>query len=364
MKILAFADLHLDVPFAWANQQTARMRRANRRRTLENIIRLAQQESVDFLLCAGDLFEQDRVKPDTVEFLHAAFADSGIPTFLAPGNHDWFGPESPYARVGWADNITIFREDRLTPVELAPGLTLWGAAHRAPANTDDFFSGFRVDRSGINLVLAHASERSALPVQGNTKLPHAPFDAGELEASGVDVALLGHYHFPSEGARFIYPGNPDPLEFGETGQRGAVLVHIDADGRMTRERRVVAASEVHDVPVLLDRERHRDQVAKRIRVAIAGLHGCVRVTLRGELAPSVELDLRELQEVAPDLDALVVRTSGLGFSYDVEAVAAEPTVRGRFVQDALAEVADEDLRRRVILTGLRAFEGRPDLEVR
>ena len=74
MKILAFADLHLDVPFSWAREPVARMRRANRRRTLENIIALAQAESVDALLCAGDLFEQDRITPDTFEFLRGTFA--------------------------------------------------------------------------------------------------------------------------------------------------------------------------------------------------------------------------------------------------------------------------------------------------
>lgn len=363
MKILAFADLHLDVPFAWADQRTARVRRAKRRRTLENIIRLAQEESVDFLFCAGDLFEHERITPDTVEFLRATFANSGLRTFVVPGNHDWLGPESPYAQPGWGENVTIFSEDHLVPVALADGLTLWGAAHRVPANTDNFFANFRADRGGVNLVLAHASERSALPLQGTAKLPHSPFDARELEDASIDLAVLGHYHFPNEGPRFIYPGNPDPLEFGETGERGAVLLTIGGDGRVTRERRSVAVSEVHDLVLALNGERHRDEVAERIRVAVARLGGSVRVTLRGELAPTVELDLRELKEVAPHLDALVVRTSDLGFAYDVDAMAAEPTVRGQFVRDARAQVADETLRRRVILTGLRAFDGRRDLEV-
>ena len=166
MKLLAFADLHLDVPFSWAREPVARMRRANRRRTLENIIALAQAESVDALLCAGDLFEQDRITPDTFEFLRGAFARSGLRTFLAPGNHDWLGTESPYLQGEWGDNVTLFRRDRLEPVELGQGVTLWGAAHLVPANTDDFFANFHVDRGGVNLVVAHASERSMLPIQG------------------------------------------------------------------------------------------------------------------------------------------------------------------------------------------------------
>jgi DNA repair protein SbcD/Mre11 len=363
LRILAFADLHLDVPFAWADERIARLRRANRRRTLANIIELAQRERVDYLLCAGDLFEHDRITPDTIAFLHGTLAASGIRTFLAPGNHDWIGPESPYAQQGWGENVTVFREDHLVPIELVDGVTLWGAAHRAPANTDNFFSDFRVDRGGINLVVAHASEQSALPVQGGKKLPHAPFDASELEQAGIDFALLGHYHFPSEGPRFAYAGNPDPLEFGETGERGALLLSVGGDGRLVHERRRVAVSEVHDVVLRLDGERHRDEVAARISSEVAALNGCVRVTLEGEIAPSVGLDLRELAEVAPHLDTLVLRTRTLNVTYDIDAIAGEATVRGQFVRAALSQELDEVKRRRVVLTGLRAFDGRRDLEV-
>lgn len=362
MKLLAFADLHLDVPFAWADHRTARIRRANLRRALENIVRLAQTESVDYLLSAGDLFEHERIGPDTIEFLRATLGGSGIPTFLAPGNHDWFGPESPYARSGWGTNVRIFTEDHLVPEELADGVTLWGAAHRVPANTDDFFAGFHVDRAGVNLALLHASETSALPWQPEGKRPHAPFDAAEIATAGVDFALLGHYHYPSEGNRYAYMGNPDPLEFGEVGQRGAVLVTISGSGRIELSRRSVAVSRVHDITVNLDAPRHRDEVAEAVRAAVGGLDGSVRVTLCGELSSGVELHLPELSEVAPHLDALVVRTRDLSVAYDLDALAKEPTVRGQFVRDANEQVADAATRRRVILTGLRALDGRRDLE--
>jgi hypothetical protein len=38
-------------------------------------------------------------------------------------------------------------------------------------------------------------------------------------------------------------------------------------------------------------------------------------------------------------------------------------VRGEFVRDASESIEDPELRRRVLLTGLRALEGRTDLEV-
>jgi DNA repair exonuclease SbcCD nuclease subunit len=363
MKLLLFADLHLDAPFTWARPETAAVRRQNRRDTLVRILELAEAERVDAILAAGDLFEHDRIAPDTVEFLRASLARTDIPVYVAPGNHDWLSETSPYAVTDWSPNVHLFKEDRLTPVSLADGLTLWGAAHRAPANTDGFFTAFRPDRGGVHLAVAHASERGFLAQQGSGKLPHAPFDAAELEAADIAHAFLGHFHLPRDADRYTYPGNPDPLDFGETGERGAVLATVSPDGSVTRERRAVATSVVHDVEVPLDDAVHADDVRARVEAALAALGGCVRVTLTGEVAPSVAIDLAALGTVGSHLDGLVMRTGALTVAYDLDVLAAEATIRGQFVRLAQSEITDLEHQRRVIVTGLRALDGRRDLEV-
>ena len=363
MKLLLFADLHLDAPFAWATADAARARRRNRRETLSRILALAEEEGVDAVLSGGDLFEHERVSPDTVEFLHTSFARSSRPIFLAPGNHDWLSPRSPYALVDWSANVHLFTDARLSPITLADGLTLWGAAHRAPANTDGFFAGFRPDRGGVHVALAHASERSLLGWQEAGKQPHAPFDAAEIPAAGLAHAFLGHYHLPRDADRHTYPGNPDPLEFGEEGERGVVLASVADDGTVIRERRSVAVSKVHDLTVSLEGAAHEDDVRDAVAASLAGLSGCARVTLEGEVGPAVRVDVRELQRLGTELDGLVVRTGQLSVAYDLDAILAEQTVRGQFARDAQEAIADDEQRRRVLLTGLRALEGRGDLEV-
>jgi DNA repair protein SbcD/Mre11 len=362
MKLLHFADLHLDAPFAWASPETARIRRGNRRRTLARILELAEAEQVDAILCAGDLFEHERVSPDTVELLRTSFAAAERPVYLAPGNHDWLSAQSPYALTEWSPNVHLFTEARLVPVALEDGLTLWGAAHRAPANTDPFFAAFQPDRGGIHLALAHASERGALGWQEEGKQPHAPFDAAELEEAGIAHAFLGHYHVPRDAERYTYPGNPDPLEFGERGERGAVVAEVSPDGSVTRRRHVVAVSEVHDVTVTLDGAAHLAEVERAIAEARSANPGCLRVTLAGEVASSLELDRRELARIASATPDLVLRVGGVATGYDLAEIERETTVRGQFVR-AAAAIDDPELRRRVTLTGLRALEGRRDLEV-
>jgi len=271
-----------------------------------------------------------------------------------------------YRQVTWTPNVHVFDQGQLRPVELADGITLWGAAHRAPANTPNFLDGFRVDRGGIHLALFHGSEQGDLAFQGDGKVAHAPFRAAQIPKVGLDHAMLGHFHTPRDADWYTYPGNPDPLTFGETGHRGAVLLHLAADGSITRERHHVAVSTVADVTVDLTGITHSGQAHDWVLQAVDGLTGVVRVTLAGEISSDVDLRLHDVESLpVPHLDALVVRLGRVLPRYDLEQLKSELTVRGQFVRDVLdSPELDEGQRRRVLVTGLRALAGRgSELEV-
>jgi DNA repair exonuclease SbcCD nuclease subunit len=252
---------------------------------------------------------------------------------------------------------------------LDAGITLWGAAHQAPAGTPNFLEGFRVDRGGIHLGLFHASENGGFQREGTEKQRHAPFEASEIPLAGLHHAFLGHFHTPRDAERHTYPGNPEPLGFGEQGPRGAVVATVQADGSVLRRRERMAKSEVHDLDCDITGCTSRQDVRDRVTAALAGRQGAARLTLRGELARGVEigprdLDGREILEHVPSLDALRVQIGALGTDYDFEMLAQEGTVRGQFVRDVQADPElDDETRRRVLATGLRALDGRTDLEV-
>ena len=365
MKLVFFADLHLDAPFAWlgGSQLAARRRRQSLRETLRTITRLAAVIHADAVLCAGDLFEQARYTPDTVAFLERVFEEiEPMPVYLAPGNHDWYGPESPYQQARWSPNVHIFVEDRLQPVPLQDGLTLWGAAHRAPARTLGFLDDFRVDRGGIHLGLFHGSERSGFPAAEVGHQPHAPFDAAQIETAGLHHALVGHYHRPRDAERYTYPGNPDFLTFGEDGERGAVVLTIHPDGRVERVRHRLGMTEAHDLTLSVTGCTSQQEVRDSLAVLLAHRAGVARGTVGGALDPRVDLHVGDLMEIPHGLDGLLVRTGHLQPAYDLPVLAEEPTVRGQFVRDVLDAELGEDDRRRVLLVGLRALEGQPDLD--
>ncbi len=364
MKLVLFSDLHLDTVFAWTGDpDVARKCRDALRAALIKILELAKSISADAILCAGDLYEHDRFSPDTAAFLRRCFGEIELPVFIAPGNHDWYGPGSIYRGERWSPNVHIFSQTSLKPVELAEGLTLWGAAHCAPANTDSFLKDFHVNRGGINLALFHGSERTFIAQQGNRKIPHAPFDAEEIVRAGLQHAFVGHYHCPRDGQWHTYPGNPEFLSFGETGRRGPVVATIDSDGTIRRDRYCVSALKVHDVLVDVTGCSDRQDVIDRIELEITGMEGIARITLTGEMAAELDLRTNDLKEISPLLEATIIRLGDLRVAYDFPAIEKEPTVRGQFVRDVLAASLPEDERRRILIIGLRSLDGRDDLEV-
>ncbi len=368
MKILHFADLHLNIPFTGSNfpPEVARACRTRLRKTLHELLNLAAAEEVDAVTIGGDLFEADRLTRDTVEFLLSSFEQlSPIPIFIAPGNHDYYSPVSIYARYSWPENVYIFRQRRFQPIELNEDIVLWGFAHNAPDERDNPFHGFKVPSNGkINIALLHGSET------GNfieNRAAHAPFQAHEILLSGFDFALLGHYHNASalkvNKKIAIYPGSPQPLSFGEGGEHGAALVEVLRDD--IRVRPVITATQFfYTYTVDMSTFNGMSGLVPEIR-SIAGDSpdreaAFLRLHLTGVIPEDAHLDKELLREQLQSyFDFVLIRDTTRPEAW-YEELQNEPTVRGAFVKRLKKMMAEETDDRELILAamryGLQAFE--------
>jgi exonuclease SbcD len=104
-RFLHTGDLHLDSPFSGLSiEAPAGVAETLREATLESwrqIVRIALDEPVEFVVVAGDVFEQaNRTLRGQIRFRDglADLARAGIPSFVVTGNHD---PLS-----GWEPSVT------------------------------------------------------------------------------------------------------------------------------------------------------------------------------------------------------------------------------------------------------------------
>ena len=367
MRIVHFADLHLDSRFAWcgAAGDVAKNRRESLRATFRDILQLARDEQADALFCGGDLYEAEYVTPDTASFLRESFAAvAPLQVFIAPGNHDYYAAGQCYASTNWSSNVHVFREPRMTRLELRSGLTLWGAAHNKPAGTPDFLANFRAAGDGVHVALFHGAERGWFDEQGEGKALHAPFDAAELERSGLHYAFLGHYHKPRDRDRHSYPGNPEPLSFGEEGERGIIVAEVGNDGAVSVERIVVARTAVRDLEIDVTGCTSSTDILDQVAEKTTSSGGIVRLLVKGEVDREVSIPSRQQIREATDacVDAALVQNPTIRHAYDLDALTQSELVVKRFVRNVRA---DSELspaeQEQVIQVGLRALDGRTDL---
>ncbi len=366
MKFLHFADLHLDASFEslGATGERARARRQALRDALKTIVRTAKTEKVDAVLCAGDLYEQQRLTPDTAEFVKRQFNDlSPIPILISPGNHDPMVPGSIYRDQELSANVHIFKEGALEPFQISTGLTVWGAAFTGPTRNSGFLPGFRVRSDGVHLALFHGST-SVFYEEEQDKQLFAPFTKDEILASGFSHLFTGHFHHDRYDGLYTYPGNPEPLGFGETPGRGISIAEVTGDGAITTSAMRIATAEIADLNLDVTGATTRETVLERLRELLSGRAGIIRVTVGGEVEQTLEFRLRDLAAAGSHLAAFQLRPGSLRPAYDLVALAAEPTVQGQFIRDVTnsPDLSEEDCQL-VLAAGLRALDARKDLEV-
>lgn len=326
---------------------------------------LAMAKGAAALCICGDLYEHEHVTADTENMLVAKLAEIDCPVLLLPGNHDPYMPGSVYQRAEWPTNVHVFTTSEPERFDLTDELAIWGIAYTTRELGPEVVRNFRVPDDGrTHLLMLHGSLIDGFPEAGSD---HLPVTSQELDATGADFVMLGHYHRAGIHDSVCYPGSPEPLTWGETGEHAVNVLTVDASGAHpdlhpinrlsfdSLELDVTGATSSTDVE-----ERVRDSIADR---SDAGL--TLRLVLTGEIDKGCELHPDDVAErCGAGVADLVVEDDTIP-AYDLDEIAREPTARGRFVAALLARAQqqpeEKQLAEQAARAGLRALEGRRDL---
>jgi len=367
LKLLHFADVHLDISFAGMGLpvEIARQYRQSLREAVKRLIDIALKETVSAVTVGGDLYEQERFTADTGNFLAEQFSRLGnIPVFIAPGNHDPLVPDSLYRQIKWTENVTIFQHPKLEPVSLSEEVVLWGLAHPSPSWREKPLKKFKVPDDRIHILLLHGSDMSNVP---SGKVTHAPFFPEEITQAGFAFGLLGHYHqgrlTPEENPILAYPGSPEPLAFCESGLHGAVLLEIES-GEVSAHHISTRTYQSVQKKINVSDLTHRDAILSKIREELlesAGPNVLARVILEGIRHPDVAWNMAVIRENLPQNFLYVFLEDHTLPAFPLNELREEKTVRGEFVRRLLSEMesAPDDQKnflKDALTFGLLAFE--------
>ncbi|MBQ9347404.1 MAG: DNA repair exonuclease, partial [Oscillibacter sp.] len=227
------ADFHLDSPFSSLTDLQAMERRREFRSLPLRLAEYVNKNHIDFVLLAGDLFDASSASRDTAEQLARALGSMNARVFCAPGNHDWYGPRSPWQTIGWPENVTVFRENTMTAVEIPEwNLTVYGAAFTGPEQTAGLLNGFTVPkdkRLHVGLLHGEVTAREST---------YNPIHKEEIAQSGLHYLALGHIHTRRAPERYgrtvcAWPGCMEGRGFDELGDKGFYRGTLDEDGTVS-----------------------------------------------------------------------------------------------------------------------------------
>ena len=344
------ADLHLGSRFRGVS---SRDRDAGERMTesvfgsFSRIVDTAVSEGADFMVIAGDAFDESTITPATRHRFVTELARLGIPCFIARGNHD---PHTDWeASIPYPPNVHEFgTEPEYIELDGLDGVEIVGASFADWHEERNLPSLVRGTPGKFTVACMHCDVDSV-----GSQYDYSPCRLSDLAGRGVDYWAIGHVHkraVVSENPYVVYPGNIQGRKITESGEKGCYLVTVDG-GRV---------SELRFVPTqgIVWRDLEVDISGKGMEEVIAELRGKVsqgdivrvRFTGFGEMDGMLRLHTRENAEylskvlgctvcdivvsTAPGID-MEARAEGADMAAKVIACGRQLTGAGR---DAILSV--------------------------
>jgi exonuclease SbcD len=234
-KFLHAADIHLDSPMRrldrYHGAPAERLGHATRR-AFRNLVELAIEEKVAFVLIAGDLYDGDWKDYNTGLYLVSQLSrlrEAGIPVYIVAGNHDAASKITKTLRL--PEGVILFASEKPEIHFLeTETVAIHGQSFPSPAVTKNLSKDYPLPAAGyFNIGLLHTC---ATGRQGHE--PYAPCTPEDLRSKGYDYWALGHVHKREvllEQPLTVFPGNIQGRHVRESGAKGCLLVSVDDRGR-------------------------------------------------------------------------------------------------------------------------------------
>lgn len=230
MKFLHTADWQIGMKAAHVGKAGPKVRE-ERLNAGRRVIEIAQQEKVQFMLIAGDTFEDNGVSRVLVQKTADILADFNAPVYIIPGNHDPFLPGSVWTHPVWESlsNVHLLLEEK--PAEIPGGLLYPCPVFEKHSGKDPTAWIQASEAQCIKIGLAHGT------VEGiPTDETDYPIPRNVPTRVKLDYTALGHWHSTAtyegedEAVRMAYSGTHEPTQFGERDSGNALIVEIPSFG--------------------------------------------------------------------------------------------------------------------------------------
>lgn len=349
MKFIHCSDLHLGAE-PEAGKPWAEARKNELWQTFSRILEVCNQESVDLLLIAGDLFHKQPLMYELKQLNEMFSSLKQTKAVFIAGSHDYISARSKYRKFEWNENVIMLSGRDLQEVYLY-GLdtTLYGFSYADNEITAPLYRDVQPKKSsGIHILLAYG---------GDTK--NIPIDFERLADSGFDYIALGHSHAPRcFDKHMYYSGSPEPVSPSDTGAHGYVkgeFIKKGSEYELTTEFVPFAQRSYLDIRVRVSAEDGNAAVSKYITEEMLknGAGNLYRVYLEGIRGRDIVFDREEIARKGMITE--VIDSTVLDYNYDELKNANADNIIGAFIHSINELEEDGSLKDGALYYGIDAL---------
>lgn len=375
VKFIHCSDLHLDMPFNYFGLQIEKS--IQRRRDLKDVLRgiceLAQNNSVDFIMICGDLYDNRYVRKDTIVFVNELFFKiAPIKVFIIPGNHDPFMKNSYYNNFKWAENVVIFNQENYVYQFKDKKINVFGSGfgNFYEENTLTKMNNEIVqkDNNFINILGLHAT----VDLEISNEL-YNPMKSDDLNNLNMDYIALGHFHKRineiGKKKNIYYSGAPEPLKFGDSDLCGVNIVKIHKSSETTKNLSVnfvkTNKRTYKNIDINIDEMNSDDIIVSSIaddmdRLSNSSLNHYI-ITLKGRREKDRVIDIKYLADQIQKKVFYVKIVDKTEIEYDFESLKNEKGLKGNFVKKVLERISlaqgdEKEILKKALYYGLEVIE--------
>ena len=362
VRILHTADLHVGAECSYLGA-SASSRRYETLLTLEKIVSLCEENSIDLLLIAGDLLESNHIDKALEDGVFAALQKlSHTRAVIALGNHDPLTADSPFALRELPPNVFVLpKEDSVITFDDIR-CRVYGASFDGVYNSGkERFSLTPPNDDYFNLCVIHGETRSDL--SGN----YRPITPEFVKHSGMDYIAMGHVHTRSQiqyvgTTALAYCGCPEGLGIDEYGEKGVYMGEV-SKGNINLEFVPTAKRIHHRIDVDVTDVEDITEAIKSAITATGTNYGAhyYRITLTGTRQGEAGIDKEEIiARISPSVSFIKIKDKTKA-GVDPYALATEKNVKGYLAAMMLLKIEaakeeDKEKLTNALELGLRAFE--------
>lgn len=257
-KFIHAADVHLDSPLLNLDQYEgapAEALRVATREAFDNLVQIAIDEQVDFLLIAGDLYDKD--SPDFHTPIHvrkkmALLEEHNIRVYIIQGNHDATTvAKKAFDVLTMPPNVYIFSTKKPETFYIDElNVAIHGQGFATKVVEENLSAKYPPAEQGrFNIGLLHTNLGSK-----DSHDRYAPSTVAGLRKKGYQYWALGHIHKRDKGIGgrnqiIHYPGNLQGRHIRESGPKGCTLVTVDDEMQISTKFRATDVWRWHDCEV-------------------------------------------------------------------------------------------------------------------